>query len=36
MQEKWLKTFEIKKKIEDMTGVSIYDVLPGVIDNTLR
>ena len=34
MQEKWLKTFEIKKKFEKLMGVEIYSILPGVIGNT--
>lgn len=36
MQEKWLKTFEIKKKFEKLMGMTIYDVLPGTIENTFN
>lgn len=34
MREKWLETFEIKKKFEKIVGISIYEVLPGVKKNT--
>jgi hypothetical protein len=36
MQEKWLKTFEIKTKFEKKMAMNIYDLLPGVKENTFN
>lgn len=33
---KWRATFEIKELFEDRIGGSIYDLLPGVVENTFR
>lgn len=34
--DKWKATFETKKYFENKMGKSIYDVLPGVIENTFQ
>ena len=34
--EKWKATFAIKAELEGQMGRSIYDVLPGVVENTFR
>ena len=36
MPERWKKTFEIKGMFENKIGSSIYDLLPGVIENSFR
>ena len=33
---KWKATFEIKKYFEAKIGKSIYDILPGVAENTFK
>ena len=34
--DRWLKILEIKSMFEKKTGCSIYDLLPGVIENSFR
>lgn len=34
--ERWKKVLEIKEMFEKKTGCSIYDLLPGVVENSLR
>ena len=34
--DRWKKVLEIKLMFEKKTGCSIYDLLPGVIENTFR
>ena len=34
--ERWKKVLEIKEMFEKKTGCSIYDLLPGVAENSLR
>ena len=34
--DRWLKILEIKSLFEKKTGCSIYDLLPGVIENSFR
>ena len=33
---RWKAVLEIKKHFEDMMGCSVYDVLPGVVENSFR
>lgn len=33
---RWKSTFEIKQYFENKMGKSVYDILPGVIDNTFN
>jgi len=35
-REKWQKTFAIKEEIEQNIRCSIYDLLPGVVENTFK
>lgn len=34
--DRWKKLLEIKAMFEEKTGCSIYDLLPGVIENSFR
>ncbi|MCC8023890.1 MAG: HDOD domain-containing protein [Clostridium sp.] len=36
MIERWKKTLEIKNKFDKKVGCSIYDLLPGVMENSFR
>lgn len=34
--ERWKKILEIKASFEEQMGLSVYDILPGVVENSFR